>query len=260
MSNILPLRASTVPAFFSRAEFELFQGEASASEDHNEARLRLKEKLMALHDQVYPRMRELNWDLYPPPGRHPRISPALVTANLRRVEFMTCYYTRPETVMHLMRHAYAEPAPGVQGNACLGLRLDEKGLGVELVVSREAWVDGVNFRTRALGGAPGRRHLRQLLAACAGCTVTYEGTPGDERTLSFRAQAVRLVNLGVLDAALARYQPGLHTLRLQSRLAPKDSHLAADTLPGVVLDRLAQLYPLYDYLAWSPKNNYCRTK
>jgi hypothetical protein len=66
------------------------------------------------------------------------------------------------------------------------------------------------------------------------------------------------VNLGVLNATLHRFTPGEHDLAIAMRIEPDDPRLNPDLLPGEIIYRLGQLYPLYQFASWSPRNNYLR--
>jgi hypothetical protein len=255
MATIRQLRTEQEPAgFFDRADFDVFREECIADAEYDEARLRVKEKLLALHDEIYPRMRELGWDLYPTGRRQSLVSPARVSEQNPKVERLILPYGKPELSRQMMRKQFGEPFRDIRSNALLAVTLEQNGVTTELVIADSAWVDAVNFRDKALGGSPDKQHLRWLASNLNDFVITFE-TKGES---VYRAQATRWVNLGVLDNALEKFEPRIHTLRVRAAVPPDDKNLARDRLPAFMIDRFAQLFPLYDYLAWSPKNNYVR--
>jgi hypothetical protein len=83
---------------------------------------------------------------------------------------------------------------------------------------------------------------------------------GEDRPIGYqdvlRAKASRLVNVGVLNSTIDKYKPGGHDLRLGITYAPDDKRLCTDVIAEEILERFGQLYPIYRFLSWSPKNDY----
>jgi hypothetical protein len=255
MATIHQLHAEQPPqGFFDLADFDLFCDEFASDAEHDEARMRVKEKLITLHDEIYPRMRELKWDLYPAGRRQSLVSPARVSEQNPKVERLVLPYGKPELSRQLMSKQVGESFRDLQSNALLEVAIDKDGLTTEMVIADSAWADAMNFRNKALGGSPDKQHLRWLASNLNDFVITFE----TNSQAVYRAQAARWVNLGVLDTALERFEPRTHTLRVRVSVPPNDKSLARDKLPGYIIDRFGQLAPLYDYLAWSPKNNYVR--
>ena len=153
MATIRQLRTEQEPAgFFDRADFDVFREECIADAEYDEARLRVKEKLLALHDEIYPRMRELGWDLYPTGRRQSLVSPARVSEQNPKVERLILPYGKPELSRQMMRKHFGEPFRDIRSNALLAVTLEQNGVTTELVIADSAWVDAVNFRDKALGG------------------------------------------------------------------------------------------------------------
>jgi hypothetical protein len=71
-----------------------------------------------------------------------------------------------------------------------------------------------------------------------------------------RAKASRLVNVGMLNTTIEKYKPGGHDLRLGIYYKPADKRLREESIANEVLARLGQLYPIYAFISWSPKNDY----
>jgi hypothetical protein len=71
-----------------------------------------------------------------------------------------------------------------------------------------------------------------------------------------RAKASRLVNVGMLNSTMEKYKPGGHDLRLGIYYKRDDKRLREENIATEVLTRIAQLYPIYAYISWSPKNDY----
>ncbi len=248
-------------SFFTSADFDIFD-EASASDAAlDDARAHVRNKLAWLHQQIYPEMRARRWDLHSYWQPQWLISPARISSAVPRIDSMTLRYSKPETVVRLMKKEFGEDFSKWFANALLGITLDPYGVSVELFVSHKAWADGQNFKNKLLNGAPQKRHLRQLLAEMGGGYSLHIAEPPStdlslSRTEIARASCSRLINLGALNATLAEYQPGAHDLKIARTLAQGDERADAETLAAEVLFRLGQLYPLYQFVTWLPRNDY----
>jgi hypothetical protein len=148
----------------------------------------------------------------------------------------------------------------------LAARIDKEGFAVELYISERAWVDAQNLKNRLQADARERAHFRELLAELEG-EHTFrlsQFVREDERPIGYqqviRAKASRLVNVGVLNSTMDKYKPGGHELRLGITYPPGDKRLTADRIAGEILARFSQLYPIYEFLCWSPKNDYRNAK
>lgn len=246
--------------FFTYDDFAVFTPARTTDPAYDAARGRVREKLLWLNQQIYPQIRERGWGV-----RLPRV-PNLLFADGTgaRRDVMRLGYTKAETVLKLMTREFGAGWGEPTRQAMLGVRVDARGLAVELFVGDAAVADGQNLKRKLQAGAPDKRYLRQLCAELGGAfalTLT-EAVPDDITTFGqreiLRARCSRLVNLGVLDAALARYLPGAHELIVAASFAPDDPRLEADALANQIVFRLGQLYPLYDLLCWSPRNNYLK--
>ncbi len=130
-------------------------------------------------------------------------------------------------------------------------------MSVELLVTDKAGADAQNLKNKLVHGAPEKRHLRQLFAELGGDYVlTLDTLDHDAQTELMRVRCSRLVNLGVLDSLLDRYNPGHHQLKVAARYLPGDPRLEEGAFPTEALLRLGQLYLLYQFISWSPRNNY----
>jgi hypothetical protein len=247
--------------FFAPADFEIFT-EAHAGDPASDAeRVRLRDKLAWLHQQIYPEMRARRWDLHPHWIPQYLISTARVSRSVPRIEFLLLRYSKAETVVKLMKKELGEDLGHPYSTGLLAVRADQHGLEVEFLVTDHAWADAQNFKNKLVHGAPEKRHLRQIFAELSGdYTLTFETVTRREgevkNLLVLRVKCSRLVNLGTLDSTLGKFSPAAHQLKVAISYARDDPRLEADTLPGEILYRLGQLYLLYQFVSWSPRNDY----
>ena len=71
-----------------------------------------------------------------------------------------------------------------------------------------------------------------------------------------RLRCARLVDLNVLNMLFDRYVPGKHDWLVAMRFLITDPRLQSGAAPDELLYRLAQLYSLHQFAAWSPRNNF----
>lgn len=248
-------------AFFIPADFQVFAEPHSGDPAADMERIRLRDKLAWLHQQIYPEMRARRWDLHPHWVPQYLISTARISHAIPKIDFLLLRYSKAETVVKLLKKELGEDLSPPYSTALLGVRADSRGLAVELLVSDMARADGENFKNKLSQSAPEKRQLRQLFAELGGDFVlSYEtvrrgdGPEVFEQVLRYKCS--RLVNLGTLDSILAKFIPGTHRLRVAVQYAAADPSLEADTLPTEIMHRMGQLYLLYQFVSWSPRNDY----
>lgn len=252
--------------FFLPADYAVFENGLAGNAEYDGERERVRDKLAYLHRMIYPEIRKQKWDLHPHWMPQWLISASRISPATARIDFMTLRYSKPETTIKLMKKQLIEDFGHFYANAMLAARIDKEGFAVELYVSEKAWVDGQNLKNRLRDGTQQRGHFRNLLAELGG-EHTFrlsQFVRSEERPIGYqeimRAKASRLVNVGMLNAAMEKYKPGGHELRLGINYEPDDERLSADNIAAEILTRLAQLYPVYAFLSWSPKNDYRKTK
>jgi hypothetical protein len=248
--------------FFLSADYAVFGNGLASNPEYDGERERVRDKLAHLHRLIYPEIRRQKWDLHPHWMPQWLISASRISPATARIDFMTLRYSKPETTIKLMKKQLIEDFGHFYANAMLAARIDKEGFAVELYVSEKAWVDGQNLKNRLQDGTQQRGHFRTLLAELGG-EHTFrlaQFVRSEERPLGYqeimRAKASRLVNVGMLNAAMEKYKPGGHELRLGIDYGPDDQRLSADNIAAEILTRLAQLYPVYVFMSWSPKNDY----
>ncbi len=248
-------------AFFIPADFQVFVGLHSSDPACDAERVRLRDKLAWLHQQIYPEMRSRRWDLHPHWVPKHLISTARISQAVPKIDFLLLRYSKAETVVRLMKKELGEDLSHPYSNALLGVRADRQGLAVELLVSDRAGADGENLKNKLTQSAPEKRQLRQLFAELGGDYVlSYETVKSREGSAVFeqvlRYKCSRLVNLGTLNSTFAKFIPGVHRLRVAVHYAVDDPKLEDDALPTEIIYRMGQLYMLYQFVSWSPRNDY----
>lgn len=248
--------------FFSPADYAVFENRLASNPEYDRDRERVRDKLVFLHKMIYPEIRKRRWDLHPHWMPQWLISASRISPATARIDFMTLRYSKPETTIKLMKKLLIDDFGHYYANAMLAARIDKEGFAIELYVSEKAWVDGQNLQLRLQESAQQRGHFRNLLAELGG-EHTFrlaQFVRGEERPIGYqevmRAKASRLVNVGMLNATMEKYTPGGHDLRLGITYQPDDPRLGAENIAGEILTRLGQLYPIYAFLSWSPKNDF----
>lgn len=252
--------------FFSPADYALFNERLASNPEHDSERGRVRDKLLLLHEKIYPQIRKYKWDLHPHWMSQWLISAWRTSPATPRIDFMTLRYSKPEALIKLMKKELIDDFGHFYANAMLAARIDDEGFAVELLISEKAWVDGQNLKNRLQDGAQEKGQLRSMLAELGGehafslaQFVREEGRPRKYEQV-LHAKASRLVNVGVLNATMDKYKPGGHDLSLGVRYGPRDKRLRSDRIVDEILTRIEQLYPIYAFLSWSPKNDFRMTQ
>jgi len=248
--------------FFTAADYAVFENGLAGNAEYDGERERIRDKLTLLHKSIYPEIRKRKWDLHPHWMPQWLISASRISPATSRIDFMTLRYSKPETTIKLMKKQLIDDFGHFYANAMLAARIDKEGFAVELYISEKAWVDGQNLKNRLQNGVEQRGHFRNLLAELGGehTLRLSEFRRNEERPIGYQevmcAKASRLVNVGMLNSTMDKYKPGGHTLRLGIDYQPDDERLTTDNVASEILTRLEQLYPIYAFLSWSPKNDY----
>ncbi|MGB8643602.1 MAG: hypothetical protein WCF84_00050 [Anaerolineae bacterium] len=241
-------------SFFTPTDLSVFSESHAADPAYDLERVRLRDRLADLHGQIYPEMRTRRWDLHPHWTPRYLISTARLEPPHTRIDFLLLRYGKAETVVRLMKKELGEDFAHPYSTILLGVRIQEDGLALEMLLTHRAWADAQNFKNKLAQGAPEKKHLRQLFAELgANFSLSLESATRQEL---LRARCSRLVHLGTLDATLAKYEPGVHQLRVAIHYNPDDPRLQAEALPAEVLLRFGQLYLLYQFTSWSPRNDF----
>ena len=248
--------------FFSPADYAVFDNGLGSNAEYDGERERVKDKLVLLHREIYPTIRKNKWDLHPHWMAQWLISASRISPATPRIDFITLRYSKPETTIKLMRKELFEDFGHFYANAMISVRVDKEGFAVELYISDKAWVDGQNLKNRLQASAAERGHFRNLLAELGGEHTfrlshffrNEEGFARYEEVL--RAKASRLVNVGMLNSTMEKYKPGGHDLRMGIYFKSDDKRLSEENIASEVLARITQLYPIYAFISWSPKNDY----
>lgn len=238
---------------FSVSDLKALTGENAADPAYNLARTHARSQLAWLHERIYGEIRARRWDLYFRPEWS--LTPALVSPEQPIVDRLALRYTKAETVVRLMQKQLGGLVPTWDELSYLAVGLDAHGVFVEWAMPTAARLDALNFYNKVMEGAPEKRTLRQILAELGG-----EGALSlreDEREIA-HVRCARLVDLGVLNTTLNGFMPGRHTWQISIRFLVTDPRLVASAAPDELLYRLAQLYSLHQFAAWSPRNNFVK--
>lgn len=236
---------------FSVSDLRGLNSANAADPAYDMARQQARNQLAWLHERMYAEIRARRWDVHFRPEWS--LSPAQVPEHNSRVDVLYLRYTKAEYVARLMQKQFGGPALTWDDFAWLGIGLDGQGVFVEWNIPARARLDAQNFYNKVVMGAPEKRTLRQILAEMSGeATLTLRRD--DQEIL--RVRCARLVDLNVLNSTFEKFVPGVLAWNIAMRFVVTDPRLAATTAPDELLFRLAQLYGLHQFAAWSPRNNY----
>ena len=250
------------PACFSALEHAVFERRHRCDPVYNERRAVVKNKLVRLHETIYPEMRTRGWRVHPHWHKGWIVSAWYISPHMACIPFMRLRYAKPKALMRRMEKLFLDDFGRFHAHAMLAVTVDEGSVGIELCVPSSAWVDGQNLRGK-LVGAPdaydSRCQFGKLVAALgyrARVQIEERTDEGRGRVWGKRARA--FTSPAPLATAIAIYQPGKHDLRIGTWYHPDDPLLRSTAIGQEVLARFEQLYPLYQLIAWAPTNDYRR--
>ena len=249
-------------AYFSAAEYSVFDERHRSSPLHNELRTGIKNKLLRLHEIIYPEMQHRLWKIYPHWHKGWIVSGWYISPHMASIPFMRLRYAKSKALMHRMEKLFLDDFGHFHAHVMLAVTIDKDAIGIELLIPSAAWVDGQNLRGKLVGAPDAYEFRRQFgeivssLGFRAQVQIEEHTSEGYGQIWTKRARAFR--SPAPLATASALYEPGKHDLRIGTWYRPDDPQLNATTISREVLARFEQLYPLYQLIAWSPTNDYRR--
>lgn len=236
---------------FALSDLKALQAPNAADPTYDMARKHTRNQLVWLHERIYGEMRARKWDIYFRPEWS--LSVPAVEPETPVIDALRLRYTKAEYVMRLMQKQFGGPPLAWDDCAWLGVGIDGQGVFCEWNIPASARFDAQNFYNKLTQGAPEKRTIRQILAEVGG-----EGTLTLHRESQevVRVRCARLIDLSILNHTLDKYVPGEMRWNIAIRFLVTDNRLQASSAPDELLYRLAQLYGLHQFAAWSPRNNY----
>lgn len=246
----------------SAAEYGVFDRRHRCDPLYNERRAAVKDKLVRLHERIYPEMRRRGWKIYPHWHKGWIVSAWYISPHMACIPFLRLRYAKPQALMRRMEKLFLDDFGRFHAHVMLAVTIDESSLGIELLIPSAAWVDGQNLRGK-LVGAPdaydNRCQFGEIVAALGyRAQVQIVERTGENRGRIWAKRARAFRSPAPLATATALYEPGKHDLRIGTWYRPDDPVLAPAAIGQEVLTRFEQLYPLYQLIAWSPTNDYRR--
>lgn len=215
-------------------------------------------KLLDLHNTVYPRLRNYNLDLHPR-WQKTSIITQESAAELEQSNTLVLPYFRSreqaEMVERLMGKEHITQSGGVDTyrHPVIELRLTPQHFVIELVLSPYAWWDQQNFIGK-LELPNHRAILRELLARMDGdyCFGFWHGLDLCEQHVS--NNDLRRGN--ILHEWMDTFADGQDWLRVGRWYEPESPTLHHTTIVNEVFETVKALNGLYNFLLWTSNNNY----
>jgi len=248
--------------FFVPADYAAFEEDRRRDELYNERRKIVRDKLIRLHALIYPEMRRREWEIYPHWRKEWLVSAWYVSPRMSSIPYLKLRYSKPENLVKRMEKLFLDDFGHFYAHAMMDVVISEKGLGVEMYVPAAAWVDGQNLRgklTNALEAQAFREEFANILRRLDNrFRLQIEEYSEGQRVLVYARRARSVTNPAQIAAATAAYRPGAHDLRVIIWYLPDEPCLRKARIREEVLTCFGQLYPLYQFITWSPTNDYRR--
>lgn len=220
----------------------------------------LHHKLHRLHEALYSRIRNHNWDLHPRPQKSQIVCHQSVAAG-DSGDVLTLMYLRApeqaELVERLMgkEDNFQAGTVNVYRHPVIELRLTPQSFAIELILSPDAWWDQQNFIGK-LDLERHRTHLRGILRKMGG---DYRFGFWDGVHLGdMHLNTWQLLYRNHLDEWMATFCDGQDWLRVGVWYDLDDESLDEHNIIAEVTDRVKDLYDLYTFLLWTSNNNFHR--
>ncbi|MFW6116745.1 MAG: hypothetical protein ACOC6F_03365 [bacterium] len=246
--------------FFSPEDYAVFELEKSASSVYDGQRQRVRDKLLVLHDVLYPEIKRRGWDLHPH-WHPPNIVSTWFIGRIQTIQFMKLRYLRSKDEVRKVEQMMGLPRPLDRAETqytkhpMVDVRIDNQYLAIELLLTDQAWWDAQNFKRKVEQHERERTEFISLLRTM-GDDYIFGGWP-DSKEPELVTKAPDLANEDKLLDWLARFRPGYNWLRLGSWYRDcNDGRLSTERIAEEIIMRFGELYPVYEFLLWRPDNDF----
>lgn len=244
--------------YFTRDDHHAVLSVQSGTPHGDAAMQRAYQRMLDLHRQLYPRLKKHGVLLYPIGDAASAITRA-TAATPFAADVLTLTYLREraeavnvERIMgrdEVLQNGRLETAR----HPVIEVRLSPDYLAVELLVAPSAWYDQQNM----VGKLSVNQHRLQFYQLLARLSKDYllgfwSGTYISSMHLELRQLPPRRILFEFMDTFAARRD----WLRVGCWYEPEADELNEDRLATELFNRLRDLYPLYNFLAWSSSNNF----
>lgn len=240
---------------FETADFEaLKQDDAGGKRDNNGVR----NKLLALHNAIYPQLRTHNLDLHLMFGDQNAITDYSATT-LYAGDALAVQYSRSRsqarTVERMMGREEAAAAGdiSIRRHPVIEMRLSSDAFAIELVLGPDARWDQTNLA----GKLTIDRHNHQLYNMLIAMDKSYamgfwRGVHCNDMHLTIG----QFYHPQIMDEWMSTFEPGQDWFRLGVWYEPEDEDLQSDSFVEDVLEHIRSLYQVYMLASWASDNNF----
>jgi len=213
------------------------------------------DKMLELHNAIRDKVRLNDWDLHPHWQKSQAIFDVSAAAANEPENALVVGYYRSQEQAQLVENLMGIEQDDVQPyrHPVIEVRIAPNYFAVELVLSPYAWWDQRNF----IGKFELQRHrhtLREMIQSMSG---DYRfGFWGGEDLHDMHLTTWQMLQGRVMDEWLDTFADGQDWLRFGVWYEPECTQLSEENIVHEVVQRIGDLYQIYDYLLWSSNNNY----
>jgi hypothetical protein len=212
-------------------------------------------KMQDLHTSVRDKVRLNDWDLHPHWQKSQMISDVSSAADNEPENTLVVAYYRSQEQARLVENLMGIQNDDVQPyrHPVIEMRIAPQYFAIELVLSPYAWWDQQNFIGK-FGLQRHRQALRHILQRMGG---DYRfGFWGGECLHDMHLTSWQLLQGRVMDEWVDTFADGQDWLRFGVWYEPECIQLNRENIVHEAVQRIGDLYQLYDFLLWSSNNNY----
>ncbi len=212
-------------------------------------------KLLDLHRSICDKVRLNDWDLHPHWQKSQAISDVSAAAANEPENALVVAYYRSQEQASLVEDLMGVPQDDVQPyrHPVIEMRIAPSYFAIELVLSPFAWWDQQNFIGK-FEHPRQRQILRDLVQRMSG---DYRfGFWGGEDLHDMHVTSWQLLQGRVMDEWIDTFADGQDWLRFGIWYEPECDQLNSENIVHEAVQRIGDLYQIYDYLLWTSNNNY----
>ena len=240
---------------FEPSDFEaLKQDDAGGKRDNTDAR----NKLLALHNAIYPQLRTHNLDLHLMFGDQSVITDHSATT-LYAGDSLAVQYSRNRSQARMVERLMGREEAAAVGDISIRrhpiieMRLSAEAFAIELVLGPDARWDQTNLA----GKLSIDRHNHELYNLLSRMDKSYAmGFWRGVHCNDMHLTTGQFYHPQIMDEWLSTFEPGQDWFRLGIWFDPEDERLQDNDFAENVLEHIRALYQVYTMLRWASDNNF----
>jgi hypothetical protein len=252
--------------FFPLHLYNAFRQDMWRSPDTDAFREPAYRRMYDLLELLKPELAKKTWDIHLHWMKAYHVSPYHVSDKMPAVSSIQIRLSKSRQLVQWMEDNLLRDFGRQANHIRLECRISEHGFAAQLLLDRDAWVDGSNLVGKLLRSPDAAEHRKFFanhltnLSSDLHLRIYRPYQDSDHWWSSYAVTdlARNLIDEEEVELNLRKYRYGDHHLTLGVLYKPNDLRINKPMIVQEVMDRFEELYPIYKLIAWTPQNDFLK--